>query len=263
MLATVCKDATHPHFLCDHPGTHVWCPISLVRSAQSLISTSTPAARSSFINASTVCGVGSTISSRRLCVRISNCSRLFLSMCGERLTVNFSILVGNGMGPRTCAPVRLAVATISRVELSRMRWSNAFNRMRIFWPFMGSLQGEGARMTAPLCATSFDDARDHAGADGAAALADGEAKLLLHRDRNDQLDRHRDVVAGHHHLLRRADPHDLDFLAHLDHAALDAPRAHRAAARDRKDVLGRHQERLVLRTLGLRDARVHRLHELE
>ena len=39
-----------------------------------MISTSTPAARSSFINASTVCGVGSTISSTRLCVRISNCS---------------------------------------------------------------------------------------------------------------------------------------------------------------------------------------------
>jgi hypothetical protein len=30
----------------------------------------------------------------------------------------------------------LAVATISRVEASRIRWSNAFSRMRIFWPFM-------------------------------------------------------------------------------------------------------------------------------
>ncbi len=120
MLASVCKDAGHTDLLCDHPGTHVRCP-SWSRAAQSLISTSTPAARSSFISASTVCGVGSTISSRRLCVRISNCSRLFLSMCGERLTVNFSILVGSGIGPRTCAPVRLAVATISRVDASRMR----------------------------------------------------------------------------------------------------------------------------------------------
>src|SRR5215813_11801432 len=155
VLATVRKDAGHPDLLCDHSGTHVWCPVSL--AAQSLISTSTPAARSSFISASTVCGVGSTMSSRRLWVRISNCSRLFLSMCGERLTVNFSILVGNGMGPRTCAPVRLAVATISRVEASRMRWSNAFNRMRMFWPFMafsaafsGPLDAEGARRAAPL-----------------------------------------------------------------------------------------------------------------
>src|SRR5262245_50903745 len=118
VLASVRKDARHPDFLCDHSGTHV-CVLSL--AAQSLISTSTPAARSSFISASTVCGVGSTMSSSRLCVRISNCSRLFLSMCGERLTVNFSILVGSGIGPRTCAPVRLAVATISRVDASRMR----------------------------------------------------------------------------------------------------------------------------------------------
>src|SRR5262245_51746703 len=47
---------------------------------------------------------------------------------------------------------------------------------------------------------SLYDLRHHAGADGAAALADGEAKLLLHRDRHDQLDRHRHVVARHHHL---------------------------------------------------------------
>src|SRR5438105_1952391 len=56
------------------------------------------------------------MSSRRLWVRISNCSRLFLSTCGERLTVNFSMRVGSGMGPRTWAPVRFAVFTISRVD---------------------------------------------------------------------------------------------------------------------------------------------------
>src|SRR5581483_4294113 len=49
-----------------------------------LISTSTPALRSSFIRASNVCWVGSRMSSKRLWVRISNCSRLFLSTCGER-----------------------------------------------------------------------------------------------------------------------------------------------------------------------------------
>src|SRR5260221_4103086 len=142
MLAGLRKDPRHPDLLCDHSGAHrcascSFCPEGLANlqcehdpirkpaptfgQAQSLISTSKPAARSSFISASTVCGVGSTISSRRLCVRISNCSRLFLSMWGERLTVNFSILVGSGIGPRTCAPVRLAVATISRVDASRMR----------------------------------------------------------------------------------------------------------------------------------------------
>ena len=52
-----------------------------------LISTSTPTGSSSFIRASTVWEVGSRMSSSRLCVRISNCSRDFLSMWGERLTV--------------------------------------------------------------------------------------------------------------------------------------------------------------------------------
>jgi hypothetical protein len=44
-----------------------------------LISTSTPAERSSFMSASSVCWVGSRMSSKRLWVRISNCSRDFLS----------------------------------------------------------------------------------------------------------------------------------------------------------------------------------------
>src|SRR5581483_4679700 len=37
-------------------------------------------------------------------------------------------------------------------------------------------------------------------ADGAAALADGEAQALLHGDRLDQGDGHAGVVTGHHHL---------------------------------------------------------------
>src|SRR5581483_4249881 len=45
------------------------------------------------------------------------------------------------------------------------------------------------------------DLRDHAGADGAATLADGEAHALLHGDRVDQLHHHLHVVARHHHLL--------------------------------------------------------------
>src|SRR2546422_2681501 len=49
----------------------------------------------------------------------------------------------------------------------------------------------------------FQDFRDHAGAHGAAALADREPQLLLHRDRRDQLDRHLRVVARHHHLHPR------------------------------------------------------------
>src|SRR3989338_3820880 len=64
-----------------------------------LISTSTPADNSNFINASIVCCVGSTISKSLLWVRISNCSRDFLSTCGLRKTQYLSIFVGRGIGP--------------------------------------------------------------------------------------------------------------------------------------------------------------------
>src|SRR5690606_25647922 len=206
------------------------------------------------------------------------------------------------------------------------------------------------RLAPPLPATGFsadprppgagqaallDDLAHHAGADGAAALADREAQALVHGHRVDQLNRHLHVVARHHHLhalrqghragdvrgaeveLRavaleergvtaalvlaqhvhlgfeagvrgdrarlgqhlaalhvvtlgaaqqqarvvarlalveqlaehlnardrglggRTDAHDLDLLAHLDHAALDAARHHRATAGDREHVLHR------------------------
>src|SRR5262249_55921050 len=46
----------------------------------------------------------------------------------------------------------------------------------------------------------LQDLGHDAGADGLAALADGEAQALVHRDRLDQLHLHPDVVARHHHL---------------------------------------------------------------
>ena len=64
-----------------------------------LILISTPAGRVRVFNASIVLPVGFKISMRRLCVRISNCSRDLRSMFGERKTVNFSQLVGRGIGP--------------------------------------------------------------------------------------------------------------------------------------------------------------------
>ena len=60
-----------------------------------------------------------------------------------------------------------------------------------------------------------------------------------------------------------ADADDLDFLADLDDAALDAAGDDGAAAGDREHVFDRHQERLVDRTLRLRDVGVDRLHQLE
>src|SRR5688500_1042483 len=100
--------APHPE-----PGDSLYFPCSLPNA---LISTSTPAGRSSFISASTVWGVGSKMSIRRLCVRISNCSRDFLSTCGDRSTVHLFFSVGSGTGPARRAPVRFAVSTISVVD---------------------------------------------------------------------------------------------------------------------------------------------------
>src|SRR5262249_13138199 len=54
----------------------------------------------------------------------------------------------------------------------------------------------------------LDDRSDDAGADGAATLADREAKLLLHRNRHDQVHFHGDVVARHHHLGAFRQVHD-------------------------------------------------------
>src|SRR5512134_1399179 len=98
-----------------------------------LISTSTPAGRSSLVRASIVWGRESSMSSSRLWVRSSNCSRLFLSTCGLRSTVHRSILVGSGIGPVTVAPVLTAVRTMSAAAVSSTTWSNAFRRMRMRW----------------------------------------------------------------------------------------------------------------------------------
>ena len=61
----------------------------------------------------------------------------------------------------------------------------------------------------------------------------------------------------------RTQADDLDFLADLDDAALDAAGDDRAATRDREHVFDRHQEGLVLRALRLRDVVVDRVHQLE
>src|SRR3954453_9512286 len=57
-------------------------------------------------------------------------------------------------------------------------------------------RGPGSRLSPSL----LDDLRDGAGADGAAALADGEAQALVHGDRGDERDLHDGVVARHAHL---------------------------------------------------------------
>src|SRR5665811_790055 len=75
---------------------------------------------------------------RRLWVRISNCSRLSLYLCGERMTTKTFFSVGIGTGPTTVAPARVTVSTILRAELSMTSWSYDFSRMRIFCPAIAS-----------------------------------------------------------------------------------------------------------------------------
>src|SRR5215472_17702988 len=183
---------------------------------------STPAGRSSRIRESTVFGVGSMMSISRLCVRISNCSRESLYLCGERMTQYTFFSVGSGTGPATRAPVRVTVSTIFRAELSMTSWSYALSRMRIFCPAMVGLgvlrfvsgrcayvvrrpepRGPGRRMRRLL-----NNLRDPAGADGAATLPDREPQALLHGDRLDQLDLHLGVVTGQHHLGALGQVHD-------------------------------------------------------
>src|SRR4051794_33703150 len=64
--------------------------------------------------------------------------------------------------------------------------------------------------------------------------------------------------AGDHGLGGVRDADDLDLVAGVDDALLDAAGRDGAAAGDREDVLDRHQERLVKVTLGLRDVLVER-----
>src|SRR5437867_592079 len=66
----------------------------------------------------------------------------------------------------------------------------------------------------------------------------------------------------HHRLPRLPKPHDLPLFPHLPHPPLHPPRHHRPPPRDRKDVLDRHQKRLVDRPHRRRNVAVHRRHQL-
>src|SRR5690606_13354401 len=58
-------------------------------------------------------------------------------------------------------------------------------------------------------------------------------------------------------LLRVTDTDDFDLVVHVDHALLDTARYNRPATGNREHVLDRHQERLVHRTVRLRNVIVN------
>lgn len=88
-----------------------------------------------------VFGVVSRMSINRECVLISNCSREFLCTNVDLFTVNFSVFVGNGIGPAIIAPVFSAVSIINFVVSSITLWSNDLILMRIFCLFAMVLVG--------------------------------------------------------------------------------------------------------------------------
>src|SRR6187399_1803266 len=80
------------------------------------------------------------------------------------------------------------------------------------------------------------DLADNPRTDGAATFANGEAQTLVHRDRRDQLDADRDVVARHDHLGALGEDH---FAGHVGSAEVEL-----------RAVVG--EERRVTATLVLR-----------
>lgn len=74
-----------------------------------LISMSTPAGKLRFIKESMIFELGPDISIKRLWTLISNCSREFLSIKEDLLTVYLWIWVGKGTGPMTWPPFRSIV----------------------------------------------------------------------------------------------------------------------------------------------------------
>ena len=111
-----------------------------------MISISTPDGNCSRISASTVFDVGSRMSMRRLCVRISNCSWGVLIDVGGADHAELLDPRRQRHGAGTAAPVRSAASTICTADWSRIRWSKAFSRIRIFWRAIDCL-----RTACPAC----------------------------------------------------------------------------------------------------------------
>src|SRR4051812_29709238 len=92
--------------------------------------------------------------------------------------------------------------------------------------------------------------------------AQQQADVLAGAPLVEDLAEHLDARDGRRGVLL-ADADDLDGLADLDDAALDATGHDGAAAGDREDVLDGHEERLLDVTLGLRDRLVDGVHQAE
>jgi len=94
-----------------------------------------------------------------------------------------------------------------------------------------------------------------------ADAADQRADVVASFAAIEQLAEH--FNAGHGCLGGVLDADDFNFVAHVHNTSFDAAGNHRTTTRDREHVFDRHQERLVDRTVGLRNVLVHGFHQLE
>src|SRR6478735_10104076 len=78
--------------------------------------------------------------------------------------------------------------------------------------------GESSRTLPGAAPILLRDLADNPRTDGAATFADREAQALIHRDRCDQLDADRDVVARHDHLGALGEDH---FAGHVGGAEVE------------------------------------------
>src|SRR5438270_11604589 len=72
--------------------------------------------------------------------------------------------------------------------------------MRMFWLSVAISVSDPRAARSVFSSRLFYNLCDDAGADSAAAFADRKAQSFVHRNRGDQFDFHRDVVARHYHL---------------------------------------------------------------
>src|SRR5260221_10954921 len=97
------------------------------------------------------------------------------------------------------AIVLSVVSVIVRVLCLGRGRGNRTPNLRFWRPTLCQLSYAPILSKRPL-RVLFDHFGDDAGAHGLAALADGKAQALLHRDGRDQRHHHLDVVPRHHHL---------------------------------------------------------------
>src|SRR5690606_3830601 len=124
--------------------------------------------------------------------------------------MNDSDLVRNCRGD-PAASTALGVGRPGVTRTPNLRFWRPLLCQLSYWPRQSPRSSRSGSHSRPyflsLRGASLDDLRHHAGADRSSALADRKPQPFLHRDRRNQLHRHLDVVAGHHHLraLRQLD----------------------------------------------------------